>query len=91
MDKQTDEIRDELQKRLRRIEGQARGVQKMLDDGRECREVIQQMTAIRAAVQNATALYLRAYAKQCLRDDLDNLEDRDQLVEDLVNLMSKLN
>jgi DNA-binding FrmR family transcriptional regulator len=90
MDKQTDPTRDELQKRLRRIEGQTRGVQKMLDDGRECREIIQQMTAIKAAVQNATALYLRAYATQCLRDDLDNLEGRDQLVADLVGLMSKL-
>ena len=91
MDKQPDEVKNELQKRLRRIEGQARGVQKMLDDGRECGEIIQQMTAIRAAVQNATALYLRAYAKQCLRNDLDNAENRDQLVEELVGLMSKLN
>jgi DNA-binding FrmR family transcriptional regulator len=90
MDKQTDSTKDELQKRLRRIEGQTRGVQKMLEDGRECREIIQQMTAIKSAVQNATALYLRAYAKQCLREDLDNIQDRDQLVEDLVGLMSKL-
>jgi CsoR family transcriptional regulator, copper-sensing transcriptional repressor len=91
MNTQTDQVKEDIQKRLRRIEGQVRGVQKMLDDGRECREIIQQLTAIRSAVQNASALYIQAYTKQCLRDDLEGLEDREQLVDDLISLMSKLN
>ena len=46
---QSDEVRDNLQRRLRRIEGQVRGVQKMVDDDRDCHEVIQQLSAIRSA------------------------------------------
>ncbi|MBI5290252.1 MAG: metal-sensitive transcriptional regulator, partial [Chloroflexi bacterium] len=43
-------VKEDLQKRLRRIEGQVRGVQKMLDEDRECHEIIQQLAAIRSAV-----------------------------------------
>ncbi|HEY8676095.1 MAG TPA: metal-sensitive transcriptional regulator [Candidatus Dormibacteraeota bacterium] len=39
---------------LRRIEGQCRGLQKMLDDGRECAEVLQQLSAARSALESAS-------------------------------------
>ena len=45
--------KDELQKRLKRIEGQVRGVQKMLDEDRDCHEIVQQLSAIRSAVQGS--------------------------------------
>ncbi len=82
--------KQDLQVRLRRIEGQARGVQRMLDEDRECREIVQQLTAVRAAVQNATAVFMRAYAKECLLEsgDLSDLE-RSDLVDELMTLLVK--
>src|SRR3990170_1693167 len=58
--------KEDLKKRLRRIEGQVRGVEKMVDDDRDCHEIIQQLAAIRAAVQQASLLVVRSYASQCL-------------------------
>ena len=58
--------KDELKKRLRRIEGQVRGVEKMLDADRDCHEIIQQLAAIKSAVQQASLLVVRSYAAQCL-------------------------
>ena len=61
-----DADRDRLQQRLVRIEGQVRGVQRMLDEGRDCREVIQQLAAVRAAVHQVGVEVMRTYAVQCL-------------------------
>lgn len=58
--------RVELVARLKRVEGQARGVQKMIDDGRDCMEVINQLAAIKAAVNSLSGELLEAYALRCL-------------------------
>jgi CsoR family transcriptional regulator, copper-sensing transcriptional repressor len=86
---QSAEVKDDLHRRLRRIEGQVRGVQKMLEDDRDCHEVIQQLAAIRAAVQNATTLYVRAYARDCLLDEPAASVEREALIDDLISLMTK--
>jgi len=49
----SEEILDDLQKRLRRAEGQLRGVQAMLQDGRDCREVVTQLSAVIGALEQA--------------------------------------
>lgn len=82
--------KDELQKRLRRIEGQVRGVQKMLEEGRECSEVVQQLSAIRSAVQGANLMFMRDYASDCLLNlDAEDKGTREQLVEDLIGLLGQ--
>ena len=82
--------KEELQKRLRRIEGQVRGVQKMLDEERDCREIVQQLAAIRSAVQGVGALFMKQYASDCLMgaDGSDNAT-RALLVDDLIGLLGK--
>ena len=46
-----DEVVDDLRKRLRRIEGQVRGVESMLAEGRECRDVVTQLSAATKALE----------------------------------------
>lgn len=57
---------DEMMKRLRRIEGQARGIQRMLEEGRPCPEVVQQLAALRAAVDRAGLALVTDNLKTCL-------------------------
>ncbi len=59
------EVQQELLSRLKRIEGQARGVQKMIEDGRDCTEIVNQLSAMRAATQSASILLLKNYAQLC--------------------------
>ena len=85
------DAKDALKTRLRRVEGQMRGVQKMVDDDRDCQEILQQLTAIRSAVQNASEFFLRTYAKECLvrageSDDLN----REDLIDDVMRLIVKI-
>jgi DNA-binding FrmR family transcriptional regulator len=60
-----EEVRQEMLSRLRRIEGQARGVQRMVEEGRDCAEIIHQLASIRAATQGASVFLLKHYAKEC--------------------------
>lgn len=88
---QSQTVKEDLLKRLRRIEGQARGVQKMLEDDRDCREIVQQLNAIQSATRNATAVFMRAYAKDCLLSDAElDATARETLVDDLFDLMAKV-
>lgn len=57
-----------LLKRLKRIEGQVRGIQKMIENGRDCENVIIQLTAVRSAIESVGALVLNNYMKFCARD-----------------------
>jgi CsoR family transcriptional regulator, copper-sensing transcriptional repressor len=53
--------------RLQRIEGQARGIQKMIEDGRDCTDVMNQIAAVKAAVNSLSASLFEAYALYCVR------------------------
>ncbi len=80
--------KDDLTKRLRRIEGQVRGVAKMVDEDRDCREIIQQLAAIRSATNQVSLLVARTYASQCLCEPLED-NDRESVVADLIDVLSK--
>ena len=55
-------------KRLRRVEGQVRGVQQMLAEGRDCREVVTQMSAANKALDQAGFVLVAAGLTWCLED-----------------------
>ncbi len=63
------EVTDDLVRRLRRIEGQARGLQQMLLDGRECRDIITQVSAASRAVDQVGFRLLAAGMHACLSDE----------------------
>jgi len=58
--------KDQLQKRLARIEGQVRGVSRMVDDDRYCIDVLTQINAVRAALDKVALGLLDDHARHCL-------------------------
>jgi DNA-binding FrmR family transcriptional regulator len=80
------EERTALNDRLRKIEGQARGVQKMIDDGRECMDVVTQLAAIKAAVNALSGELLEAYALRCLKHP-GEFETPERAVEEAVRAL----
>lgn len=52
--------------RLRRIEGQVRGIQRMVEENRDCRDVVVQLAAVKAAVASLNTLVAETYAQECL-------------------------
>jgi CsoR family transcriptional regulator, copper-sensing transcriptional repressor len=85
------EAKEQLLRRLRRIEGQVRGVQSMVEEERDCREILQQFTAIRAALQSASMAFVEEYASRCLlADPAPEPAQREQLLKDLMVLLGKV-
>ena len=72
-------------KRLKRIEGQIRGIQKMLIEDRECESLVTQLAAIRSAVESVGQLILTNYMDLCFRKHEDT---EDTAVESLARVVA---
>lgn len=89
MDGYEPQVKEDVVRRLRRIEGQVRGVQRMVEQDRDCHEIMQQMKAIDAAMRNARQRLLRAYAQECLlAAPTGDEKAMERLVDDLIAVMS---
>lgn len=80
------ESRDDLISRLKRVEGQAKGIQKMIEDGRDCTDVMTQLSSVRAAVNALSGEMLEAFALYCLRHP-DEFGSQEQAVEQAVKAL----
>ena len=89
MNLQSEKAKSELNGRLRRIEGQVRGVQTMVADNRDCREILQQLNAATAATRNATQFFMRSFAKECLMEaETVDRAQAQNVVDELMDLMA---
>ena len=61
--------KETLLKRLKRAEGQIRGIQKMIENGRQCEDIITQLAAVRSAIDGIAGLMLRNYMKICFKGE----------------------
>jgi DNA-binding FrmR family transcriptional regulator len=80
-----------ISKRLRRVEGQVRGVLQMMDEGKNCKEVVSQLTAVRNAVDKAIAHIVANNLSKCIVEEQNtgSSEEIDKLVQQAVELMIK--
>jgi DNA-binding FrmR family transcriptional regulator len=72
--------------RLKKIEGQARGIQKMMDEGRDCVAIIEQIASMRAAMASLTGEMLESFAINCIRNP-DDAEDATDAVQKMVRIL----
>ncbi len=63
-----EDVIDDLRKRLRRIAGQVQGIERMLDDGRECRDIVTQISAANRALEQAGFRLVSAGLTYCLNN-----------------------
>lgn len=61
-----EEVNDDVLKRLRRLEGQIRGVQRMIDEGQDCRDVVTQLSACKAALDRVGYRLVVAGMRHCV-------------------------
>ncbi len=92
------ETKENLIQRLKRIEGQVRGVQTMLQEERDCQEIMQQLTAVHSAVQSTSRIFLQDYATTCLMEMDQESRDpskpsiqskREKMIQDMIQLLDK--
>lgn len=78
----------DLVNRLNRIEGQIKGVKKMVEEDRYCVDIITQVAAINAALNSFNKVLLANHIRTCVTDDIK--EGNDEKLEELVTTLQKL-
>lgn len=78
----------DLINRLKRIEGQVRGIQKMLEEDAYCTEVLTQVTAVNAAMNSFGKKLLASHVKNCVANNIR--QGNDEVVDELVELLGKM-
>ncbi|MEG0129296.1 MAG: metal-sensitive transcriptional regulator [Clostridium sp.] len=74
--------------RLRRIEGQVKGIQKMIENGSDCTDVLVQIAAIRAAINKVGGVVLENYSTSCVTK-VSNSEDSQEEIKKLIDTIVK--
>ncbi len=80
--------KDTLLARMRRIEGQARGIQKMIVEDRYCPDIIQQLTAMSRAVKEVSLLLLQDHIEGCVTDAIQH-EHGEEMVKELISVVRR--
>jgi CsoR family transcriptional regulator, copper-sensing transcriptional repressor len=80
--------KDDLLKRLRRMEGQVRGIHQMIEDDRYCLDVVQQLQSLTAAAREVSLLVLADHLKGCVTAATTG-EDRDAAIKEMMTVLGK--
>jgi DNA-binding FrmR family transcriptional regulator len=83
------EYSDAVKNRLKRIEGQVRGVLRMMEEEKDCKDVVTQLSAIRSAVDRAILYVVGSNMETCLRKQIENGEDTDDVLNEAIQLLLK--
>ena len=83
------EYNDAMRHRLRRIEGQVRGVIGMMDQEQSCKDVVTQLSAIRSAVDRVIMFVVGQNMEQCIRDEVSGGGNADEVIREAIELLMK--
>ena len=67
--------------RMKKIEGQAKGIQQMIEDGRYCIDIVQQLTALSAAADEVSLLILESHIEGCVAGAIREQHGEDHIKE----------
>ncbi|MDQ0060862.1 metal-sensitive transcriptional regulator [Paenibacillus harenae] len=80
---------DEMKKRLRRLEGQVRGVLRLMEEEKNCKDVVSQLSAVRNAADKAIAQIVAENLQQCILEEQQSGGDTSKVVKEAIELLVK--
>jgi CsoR family transcriptional regulator, copper-sensing transcriptional repressor len=80
------ESKEDMLKRLRRIEGQVRGIQKMIEEEKYCADILTQVAAVRAAINKVGSIILEKHSMTCIQNAVSQ-EDKEKAISELAKTM----
>ncbi|MGT2961042.1 metal-sensing transcriptional repressor [Streptococcus caballi] len=75
--------------RLKRAEGQLRGIQKMIDDDQECIDIVMQLTAVRSSINRTMGLVISQKIRQVMETPLEDQQEQEEKIQEALNLIIK--
>lgn len=86
----TDEDKKKLSVRLNRISGQINGINKMIQENRDCMDVLNQILSIQSALRGVWKQVVRGHLQHCVTDSLKHNKHSDEIIDELVEHIEKL-
>lgn len=83
------EYNDQIKNRIKRMEGQLRGILKMMEEEKDCKDVITQLSAVRSAVDRTVGVVVSTNLVECVLEAEKNNEATDEVIQEAVNLLVK--
>ncbi len=81
--------KEDLMNRLKRVEGQIRGIQKMVDNEKYCVDILTQIAAVKGALNKVGMSVLEAHTHGCVKDAVDIGEEGDEVINELMDVIFK--
>ena len=85
----TEEEQKDYIKRLNKIEGQVKGISKMISDNRHCDDILIQISAVKSAISSLGREILENHMKTCVIEDIEN--KKYETIDEVINLFRRLN
>jgi DNA-binding FrmR family transcriptional regulator len=82
--------KDQLNKRLRRVEGQVRGLQGMVEDDRWCPDILQQIAAVQAALDKVALGLAEGHVQHCMMAGADDPKRSEEMTRELMTALGRL-
>ncbi|WP_077211083.1 metal-sensitive transcriptional regulator [Bacillus dakarensis] len=83
------EYTQELKNRLKRLEGQVRGVIRMMEEGQHCKDVVTQLSAVRSATDRAIGYIVAKNLETCIREADEEGKNAEDAIQEAVNMIVK--
>ena len=84
------EYNDQIRNRLKRLEGKLKGVIRMIDEGKDCKDVVTQLSASRSAIDRTIGLIVSTNLVHCMSDEERSQgKDKEVLIKEAVDLLVK--
>ncbi len=74
---------------IKRIEGQVKGIGKMIEEERYCVEILNQLKAIRNSINTVERKILQTHLRSCVKDSLDGAVDFEEKVDELMKVLKR--
>ncbi|MDA9024642.1 metal-sensitive transcriptional regulator [Gammaproteobacteria bacterium] len=74
---------------LRRIEGQVRGVQNMIEEGKYCIDILNQIKALKNSIITVEGKILKTHLRECIKDSLNGSDDFDLKIDEIMKTMKR--
>ncbi|KEZ48671.1 MULTISPECIES: metal-sensitive transcriptional regulator [Metabacillus] len=81
------EYNDQMKNRVKRIEGQLRGILRMMEEEKDCKDVITQLSATRTAIDRTIGVVVSSNLVECVRAANEEGHNTEDLVKEAVNLL----
>lgn len=83
------EYTDKMKNRVKRVEGQVKAIYRMMEEEKDCKELVIQMTAARNALDRILGVVVSSNLEQCVRKQIEKGEGTEDLIQEAVNLLVK--